>query len=128
MSIERRDPNKWRVRWLQGGQHRSKTFDRLGDAKAFQAEIQLLKSGGRLRSAPRQTLSAFADDHWFPEVVSELAGTTQVFYRQAWRRHIAPYLGDRRIRDISTGSVREFDRHLARATGDAMRRKTLRVL
>ena len=128
MSIERRGPTTWRVRWLQGGQHRSKTFDRLSAAKEFQAEIQLLKSGGRLRSAPRQTLAAFAEDHWFPEVVAELAGTTQVFYRRAWDTHITPYLGERRIRDISTMAVRDLDRHLAHATGDAMRRKTLRVL
>ena len=38
----------WRVRYYDGVSERSKTFDRAGDARAFEAKIRTLKRSGAL--------------------------------------------------------------------------------
>lgn len=57
MSIEKRG-KKWRVRYLDGSQHRSRTFLRKADADVFEAEVKLRKNRGDLVSATggRRTL------------------------------------------------------------------------
>jgi hypothetical protein len=38
MDISRKPNGKWELRWREGGQRRSRTFDRKGDATAFEAD------------------------------------------------------------------------------------------
>jgi hypothetical protein len=38
MSIQKRD-SLYRVRWLEGGRHRQRSFKRAGDAQTFEADI-----------------------------------------------------------------------------------------
>ncbi|HJU35878.1 MAG TPA: site-specific integrase [Gaiellaceae bacterium] len=142
------------MRWLQDGEHRSRTFSDYTEARKFNLKMQSLKLEGRLRSAPRITLDEFAERKWFPEYVSRLATATRINYGRAWYRHVAPRvgisavelmdaerweddqkpsslpdsLGARRLRDLSNAVVREFATELEKKTGPWMARTTLMVL
>jgi len=155
VSIEKRGKS-WRVRWLQDGEHRSRTFSDYTEARKFNLKMQSLKLEGRLRSAPRITLDEFAEKKWFPGYVRKLADSTQINYGRAWYRHVAPRagisavalmdaerwkesedkkppalldsLGARRLRDLSNAVIREFIVELEEKTGAPMVRATLMVL
>ena len=51
MSVERRG-KKWRVRYLDGDRHRSRTFDLKADAQAFDQETRRRKQRGTLHRSP----------------------------------------------------------------------------
>ena len=53
MSVERRG-DKWRVRYLDGDRHRSRTFDLKADAQAFDQETRRRKQRGTLADADRR--------------------------------------------------------------------------
>jgi hypothetical protein len=42
---------KWEVRWREGGKQPSRLFDRKGDARAFELEIERRKHWARSRLA-----------------------------------------------------------------------------
>ena len=57
------------VRWEEGGRHRSRTFERWGDAEAFEDEIKRRKRLGPLAGSVIQTemtLGEFVRTDWLP--------------------------------------------------------------
>ena len=45
---------RWKVRWREGTQQRSKTFDRKEDAKLYDAEVTRKRRMGKLGDADRR--------------------------------------------------------------------------
>jgi hypothetical protein len=68
----------WRVRYYDGVTERSKTFDRAGDARAFEAKIRTLKRSGALAEldAGQETLRDFAQEWWKTYATANLQRST----------------------------------------------------
>ncbi|MGB0093168.1 MAG: hypothetical protein WBP81_11635 [Solirubrobacteraceae bacterium] len=70
MSIQwNRRAVKWEVRWREGGKQPSRLFDRKGDARAFELEIDRRKQLGALAPGVMQskmTLAEFVAEDWRP--------------------------------------------------------------
>jgi integrase len=93
---------RWRVRWRQGGQRRSQTFDRKGDAVTFGAELRRRQQLGTLTSMDmgRVTLGEYVVDTWCEAYASELSPKTWQNYGQLLNKHILPSLGPLELRSI----------------------------
>lgn len=105
MSVEKRRPGVWRVRWREHGRHRSRTFsgrDAFQEAKAFDREV-----AGRGRQgafAPAEP-SAMRLEAWL-EIWFRRRGplwTPKNLANRAWvvDRWVAPFIGGVRLRDLS---------------------------
>ena len=94
---------RWRVRWRQGAQYRSQTFDRKGDAVTFAAEVRRRQQLGTLAVMDngRVTLDAYVRETWVPAYFSSLALKTQVHYEQLMLKHVLPPLGALELRQIT---------------------------
>jgi hypothetical protein len=71
--------NVWRVRWYDAaGAERSRTFDRAGDARAFEAKVRTLKRAAGLAEleAGKETLAEFTAEWWQQYAVGNLARNT----------------------------------------------------
>ena len=110
MDIERRKTKSskvsWRVRWRPaggGGPRESRTFDREADAKAFAADIQLRARLGHLAGidSGKVTLDSYVSDTWIPVYAPQLAENTRRTYKALYASHIAPFLGDCALRDLT---------------------------
>lgn len=91
------------VRWSdETGRHRSRRFDRKGDAEKYEVEVKRLKQTGDLISfdCGRISLAEFGRE-WFTTYAKEnLADSTQVGYAGMWDRHILPRLGGHSLRRL----------------------------
>src|SRR5262245_24066688 len=88
---------RYRVRWREGGRHRSKSFRRLtgpNGARAFYQRTRvLLESGGRARrEAGELTLAAFAAEVWAPRARHRLAEKTWSTVSQIYNAHVLEQL------------------------------------
>jgi len=107
MSIQRETRTNgkrcYAVRWTdESGRHRSRRFDRKGDAEKFEVEVKRLKQTGDLMSfdGGRITLADFGRE-WFTSYAKEhLAESTQAGYAGMWDRHILPRLGGHTLRRL----------------------------
>ena len=124
MDIERRKTKSgkvsWRVRWRaagRGGPRESRTFDREVDAKAFAADIRLRARLGHLAGidSGKVTLDSYVSDTWIPVYAPQLAENTRRTYRGLYVSHIAPFLGESALRDLTPQVV-------ARWQADRLRR------
>lgn len=134
MSVKRNEKRgRWEVRWLEGGRHRSRLFDRKGDADAFDRDIKRRKQLGNLSAGiiqSRLTLGQFIEDDWWPRyAVPNLAPDTRLRYLQIIEKHLLPRVGDYELRQFTPLLVEDLRDQLIRARiGDPTIIKTLGVL
>lgn len=111
MSLERRG-KKWRVRWTEGGHHRSREFDRKGDAETWEGEVRRRKQLGPLASqvlVSQQTLTEFVLEEWWPKyAIVNLKPNTRRRYAEVWATHLNPRLGGYRLGEITPALVEDL--------------------
>jgi integrase len=111
--LERKKGRVYRVRWRDhNNQPRSKTLSRKADAIAFDADIKRKKQMGELliHEQGNVTLAAFGLEWWRLYAEPNLAERTRRSYSGLWDRHVLPYLGDVRLRDLRPSVI---EGHLA---------------
>src|SRR5207253_11200920 len=91
MSVQKRDKS-WRVRWQEGDNWRSRTFDRKSDAVLFDGELRRKRRLGELArlDASTETLDSYATGTWAPTYAALLAPATRKTYTVLYDAHIAP--------------------------------------
>ena len=135
MTIEKRTladgTTRWRVRWRQGGQHRSRVFDRKGDAVNFSAELRRRSQIGTLATLDtgRTTLALYVSETWAKAYASNLAETTRTRYGHIYDKHILPELGDLTLREITPDVIARWQAdRLAAGGGPVAVREALKLL
>ncbi len=122
----------WRVRWRdESGAERSKTFDRVGDARAYEAKLRLLKRTGALADidAGRETLAEFVEEWWQVYAGPNLERSTLRAYAQFWNSHALPRLGQLQLRELTPQVIARFRAELeAAGVGNEAIRKTMTML
>jgi integrase len=122
----------WRVRWRdERGRGRNKTFDKLGDARAYEAKLRTLKRTGALADldAGRETLAEFVEEWWRVYAGPNLARATLRSYARFWNSHALPRLGDVPLRELTPQRVAYFRADLEQAgVGIEAIRKTMTML
>ncbi len=121
------------MRWLEGGKHPSRSFDRKGDADAFDLEKKRQRQLGALAPTvmrSRITLAEFMADDWWPRyAIPNLADDTRRRYREVWGKHLLPRLGDYELLAITPWLVEDFRADLERANlGAPSVRKAMMLL
>lgn len=111
MSVHRQ-AGAWRVKWREDGRQRSRTFARKRDAEAWDADVKRRHQLGPL--AVRQltergpTLGEWIAERWVPEHGATLARRTRDGYASSYAVHIAPWLDDQPIRDLTVSRLRAW--------------------
>jgi integrase len=122
----------WRARWRDDtGVERSKTFDRVVDARDFEGKIRTMKRSGALADldAGTETLAEFVEEWWLVYAGPNLERATLRVYAQLWNSHGLPRLGQVRLRDLTPQSVARFRAELEGAgVGTEAIRKTMTML
>jgi integrase len=122
----------WRVRWRdESGSERSKTFDRLADARAFEGKVRTMKRSGVLADLDTgtETLAEFVEEWWLVYAGPNLERSTLRVYAQLWNGHALPRLGQLRLRDVTPHVVARFRAELeAAGVGVEAIRKTMTML
>jgi integrase len=114
MSIEKRMNSdgivSYSVRYRLDGRNRRRSFARKKDAAAFEAKVRIAARQGELTTldAGRMTLGEFAEQWWEKYVKAKLATATVHSYASAWNLHVLPYLGEKRLRDITPRLIEEW--------------------
>ena len=101
----------FRVRWYErDGRERSRTFDTMGDARAFEGRVRALKRAESLDTldAGRETLADFTAEWWEIYAKPNLERATLKGYASLWNAHVLPRLGHLRLRDITVRTVAGF--------------------
>lgn len=119
MSVHKTAAGTWRVRWRENGGLRSRTFDRRSDAQRFDAEVTRLRQLGPL-GLPQLERGAITVDEFvagpFAEYLATATiGSTRRRYFETYRLHVAPYLGDVPLREVSVERLRGWQAGLLRA-------------
>jgi len=110
----------WVVDYVdQGGKRRNKQFDRKKSADEFETTVRSeLRSGIHTADSASVTVSK-AGDRWIANCVSAgLERTTVDSYRQHLELHIKPFLGARKLSQLTVPMVAEFERKLRDGTND----------
>jgi hypothetical protein len=100
MSVQKTQ-NGFKVRWLENGQHRSRSFELKKHADAWDREVKRRRQLGPL--AVQQltdrgpTLGEWIEQHWLPEHGAELEASTLLRYANVYDLHIAPTFDARPI-------------------------------
>ena len=125
MSIERLRRSDGRtvyvVRWYESGRgstKRKRTFDRRRDAELFDASIRRARQLGQLASeviGSNATLEEFLIEWWDTYAVARLRPNTLDSYTTLLDKWIVPYLGRKRLREISRETI---DLYCARIHAD----------
>jgi integrase len=122
----------WRVRWRdETGVERSKSFDRVADARAFEGKVRTMKRSGALADldAGTETLAEFVEEWWLVYAGPNLERSTLRVYAQLWNGHALPRLGQLRLRDLTPQTVARFRAELeAAGVGIEAIRKTMTML
>ena len=115
MSIERlrrKDgKNVYVVRWYESGRgsrRRKRTFDRRRDAELFEASVRRARQLGQLASeviGSNATLEEFLVEWWDTYAVTHLRPNTLASYTTLLDRWIVPYLGRKRLREITRQTI-----------------------
>jgi integrase len=135
MTIEKRfladGAVRWRVRWRQGGRHRSRTFDRKRDALDFAAELRRREQLGTLATldSGRVTLAEYVASTWAKAYASNLAESTRTRYGHIYDKHILPELGQLTLREITPEVISRWQAdRLAAGGGPFAVREALKLL
>jgi len=122
----------WRVRWRdERGVERSKTFDKLGDARAYEGMLRTLKRTGALADldAGRETLAEFVEEWWRVYAGPNLERATLRAYATLWNGHALPRLGAIPLRELTPQTIAHFRADLEQAgVGVEAIRKTMTML
>jgi hypothetical protein len=118
MSIERRKRSDGRtayvVRWYESGRgstRRKRTFDRRRDAELFEASLRRARQLGQLASeviGSNATLEQFLVEWWDTYAVTHLRPNTLATYTTLLDKWIVPYLGRKRLREISRETIDSY--------------------
>ena len=110
----------------QNGERHIETFDRKKDADARHAEVKVdVKSGVHVAPSKSITLKE-AGESWIKAAEGELERTTVDQYRQHLRFHLLPFIGARKLTDITTDIVLNLETRLrAEGRSKVMVRKVL---
>ena len=113
MSIHR-EGEKWRVKYRIAGRQRSRTFDRKGDARAFDAEVTRRRQLGPVlvKELDRhsETLEEFVRGPWRAHAAT-LAPKTRAKYRWVLESHAGALL-DEPLATLDVGRLTEHQRQL----------------
>jgi integrase len=112
VSVQKRVRGKrvrWEVRWLEDGQHRSRTFDRRTDAVDFEADQRRrLQLGAHAPAEPsRERLGSWLR-RWWDRDASRWAASTRLQRGPVIDRWIIPRLEGVRLRDLGSARVRDW--------------------
>ncbi|MDQ3630199.1 MAG: site-specific integrase [Actinomycetota bacterium] len=111
MSVHRHR-DRWQVHWRQHGRQRARTFDRKRDAQAWDAEIKRRAQLGPLAveqlTEPGLTLGEWIVERWTPEHGVTLEASTRRRYAEVYELHLAPWLDDVAIRDVTVARLRAW--------------------
>ena len=121
----------YKVRWREGTANRSRQFDRLQDARDFEARVRRERQTGDLSvlTAGSRTLSDYAAQWWSDYAEPNLTRRTLEVYATQLDLRIIPNLGARRLRELTPGVVQELLARLSReGVGDPSIVKTATVL
>jgi integrase len=119
MSIERRRRSDGRtvyvVRWYESGRRgsskRKRTFDRRRDAELFEASIRRARQLGQLASeviGSNATLEEFLVEWWDTYAATHLRPNTLATYTTLLDKWIVPYLGRKRLREITRETIDNY--------------------
>jgi integrase len=122
MSIERRRRSDGRtiylVRWYESGRgstRRKRTFDRRSDAELFEASLRRARQLGQLASeviGSNATLEEFLVEWWDTYAVTHLRPNTLATYTTLLDKWIVPYLGRKRLREITRETIDNYSARL----------------
>src|SRR5215208_761237 len=122
----------WRVRWYdERGAERSKTFDKLGDARAYEGKLRMLKRTGALADldAGSEPLAEFVEEWWRVHAGPNLERATLRAYATLWNGHALPRLGAIPLRELTPQTIAHFRADLEQAgVGVEAIRKTMTML
>src|SRR5215218_8888310 len=122
----------WRVRWRdEQGRGRNKTFDKLGDARAYEAKLRTLKRTGALADvdAGSETLAEFVEEWWKVYAGPNLERATLRAYASFWNGHALPRIGQLQLRELTPQVIAHFRADLeADGVGVEAIRKTMTML
>jgi integrase len=111
---------RYRVRWEEGGKHRSLSFTRLGGedgARAFYAKVrERHEAAGRLArvSSLRLTLAEFVADVWAPKTKRRLREKTWRRDAVVYNNHILKQLGEEPLAEIDAETLVVWQEELER--------------
>lgn len=96
----------WQVRWRDGGRgsrERSRVFDRKADAQAFENELLRRRRLGELVdfTGAQETLNVYVADTWAKTHAVTLSRKTAKHYASLYDLHLAPYLGELRLTELT---------------------------
>jgi len=136
MSVHKRTYRSGRVahyvRWRdEGGEQRTRTFDRKRDADDFDADLRRRRRLGELGmlDAGRETLDEFAKDWWRLHAEPNLARSTRVSYADLYDRHVLPRLGLVELRAITPELLEQTIADMrAAGVGEATIRRSLAIV
>jgi integrase len=111
MSVERRGDG-WRVRWREHGRPRSRQFRLKRDAEAWDREVTRLRQLGPLAvqqlTTTKPTLGEWIAERWAPEHAVTLEQSTRERYANAYEVHIAPWLDQVPLADLTVARLRQW--------------------
>jgi integrase len=107
----------WRVRWVEEGRHRSRSFDYKADAERFEADNRRrLQLGAFGTGEPsRMTLGEWIEV-WWSRGAPRWARSTRVHRGAILDKWVTPYLEGVRLCDMAPARVREYQAQI-RAAG-----------
>jgi integrase len=122
MSIERGTRSDGRsvyvVRWYESGRgstRRKRTFDRRRDAELFDASLRRARQLGQLASeviGSNATLEEFLVEWWDTYAAIRLRPSTLATYATLLDKWVVPYLGRKRLRDITRQTIDAYTAQL----------------
>lgn len=119
--LTRKDGSRgYEVRWREHGRQRSRAFSLRKDADAWDREVTRRRQLGPLavqqlttRSTP--TLGQWIADRWAPEHAATLAEATRERYANVYAVHIAPWLDEVPVNEITVGTLRAWQAERVKA-------------
>lgn len=135
MSIHRRPgrEREWEVKWREGGRQRSRSFERKGDAQAFERDVERRKQLGPLAGTvmvSKMSLAEFMEEEWWPRyAIPNLAEDTRRRYLEVWGHDLLPRVGGYPMREITPLLVEDLRDQLKQAgLSTSSQRKALLLL
>jgi integrase len=102
----------YKVRWREGERNRSRSFSLKRDADVFDREVTRRRQLGPLAvsqiTTKGPTLGEWITARWAPEHGDMLAASTRDRYSNAYATHIAPWLDDVRLSELTVGRLRRW--------------------
>jgi hypothetical protein len=109
VSVRKRGPRRWEVRWRDGDRHRSAQFSTRDEAKEFDEERRRRRRMGAF--APTDPSDQPLVEHareWFDRERDGWAKSTRLNRAHLLDRWIIPYLGGERLKDVGQPRVRAW--------------------